>query len=118
LQDWWGSQLPTSLYQKQNDRATKVSTALGGIYRATYRKFYIDELYLFITKKIVFNLVGRPAAWIDRNIVDGAMNGIAWTTGRISLAVKGIQSGSVQGYALYFLGGIVAMVLIFVWWWK
>jgi NADH-quinone oxidoreductase subunit L len=43
----------------------------GWSYKTAYRKFYIDEIYLFITKKIIFNLVGRPAAWIDRNIVDG-----------------------------------------------
>ena len=49
--------------------------ALGGLYKAAYRKFYIDEIYLFITQKIIFNLIGRPAAWIDRNIVDGMMNG-------------------------------------------
>jgi NADH-quinone oxidoreductase subunit L len=46
--------------------------------------FYIDELYLFITKKIVFNLIGRPAAWIDRNIVDGFMNLLASITQEIS----------------------------------
>jgi NADH-quinone oxidoreductase subunit L len=39
-----------------------------------YHKFYIDEVYSFVTKKIIFNLIGRPAAWIDRNIVDGLMN--------------------------------------------
>jgi NADH-quinone oxidoreductase subunit L len=102
------------LYQKQNDRAEKISTAMGGFYQAAYHKFYIDELYLFITKKIVFNLVGKPAAWIDRNIVDGTMNGIAWSTAKISSTIKGLQSGKVQSYAIYFFGGILLMVVIFV----
>lgn len=102
------------LYQKQNDRAQKIAAALGGLYRAAYHKFYIDEIYLFITKKIVFNLVGRPAAWFDRNVVDGTMNGIAWTTGKISVAIKGIQSGRVQSYAIYFFGGVVLLTIIFV----
>jgi NADH-quinone oxidoreductase subunit L len=106
------------LYQQESDRPQKLAAALGAIYRGAYHKFYIDEIYLFVTRKIVFNLVGRPAAWIDRHIVDGTMNGIAWTTGQISLAIKGIQSGRVQSYAIYFFGGIVMLVLIFVWWWK
>ena len=107
-----------SLYFKQSDRPQKLATALGGLYKTAYRKFYFDEIYLFITKKIIFNLVGRPAAWIDRNIVDGTMNGIAWTTGRISVLIKGIQSGRIQSYALYFFGGIVLLAIIFLYLWK
>ena len=106
------------LYFRQSDRPQKLAVALGGLYKTAYRKFYIDEIYLFITKKIIFNFVGKPAAWIDRNVVDGTMNGIAWTTGRISVLIKGIQSGRVQSYALYFFGGIVIMVIVFLYLWK
>ncbi|HZJ59530.1 MAG TPA: NADH-quinone oxidoreductase subunit L [Chitinophagaceae bacterium] len=102
-----------SLYFKQSDRPQKLAASLGGLYETAHRKFYIDEIYLFVTKKIIFNIVGRPAAWIDKNIVDGTMNGIAWTTGRISVLVKGVQSGKVQSYALYFFGGIVVLVILF-----
>ena len=107
-----------SLYFKQSDRAQKVSVALGALYRSAYHKFYIDEIYLFVTKKVIFNLVGKPAAWIDRNIVDGTMNGIAWTTGKISVMIKGVQSGRVQSYAIYFFGGIVVLVIVFLYLWK
>jgi len=107
-----------NLYFRQSDRPQRLAVALGGLYKTAYRKFYIDEIYLFITKKIVFNLVGRPAAWIDKNVVDGAMNGIAWTTGKVSVLIKGMQSGRVQGYALYFFGGIVIMVIVFLYLWK
>jgi NADH-quinone oxidoreductase subunit L len=113
-----GILIASALYYKQNERAQKLATTWGGLYRSAYRKFYIDEVYLFVTKKIIFNLVGRPAAWIDRNIVDGTMNGIAWTTGKISVMIKGVQSGKVQNYALYFFGGIVALVIIFLYLWK
>ena len=113
-----GILLAWNLYSKQNDRPQKLSVALGGLYKTVYKKFYIDEVYLFITKKIIFNLVARPAAWIDRNIVDGAINGIAWTTGKISGLIKAVQSGKVQSYALYFFGGIIFMVIIFLYLWK
>jgi NADH-quinone oxidoreductase subunit L len=106
------------LYFKQSDRPQKLATALGGLYKTAYRKFYIDEIYLFITKKIIFNLVGRPAAWIDRNIVDGTMNGIAWTTGKISVLIKGIQAGRVQVYSMYFFGGIILLAILFLYLWK
>ena len=113
-----GILLAWSLYKKQNDKAEKLTGSLGAFYRSAYKKFYIDEFYLFITKKIIFNLIGKPSAWIDRNIVDGLMNGIAGTTTRISGWIKGIQSGKVQSYAIYFFGGIVALAIVFLYIWK
>ena len=68
------------LYKKQNNRADSIAASLNGFYKAAYHKFYIDELYLFITKKILFNLIGRPAAWFDKNVVDGLMNATGNTT--------------------------------------
>ena len=106
------------MYKKENSRPQQVSNSLGGLYKAAHSKFYIDEIYLFITQKIIFNLVGRPAAWIDRNIVDGLMNGIADATATISGWIKGIQSGKVQSYAIYFFGGIVALAIVFLYLWK
>ena len=106
------------MYKNESSKADKLSRSLGGLYKAAYKKFYIDEIYLFITKKIIFNLIGRPAAWIDRNIVDGLMNGIANTTATISGLIKGIQSGKVQSYAIYFFGGIVALAIVFLYLWK
>jgi NADH-quinone oxidoreductase subunit L len=106
------------MYKKENNKPQQVATALGGLYKAAYKKFYIDELYLFITKKIVFNFIGRPAAWIDRNIVDGLMNGIASGTGKISSLIKNLQSGKIQNYTLYFFGGLAAFLIIFIYFWK
>ncbi|MEO5648162.1 MAG: NADH-quinone oxidoreductase subunit L [Chitinophagaceae bacterium] len=106
------------LYRKQNDLPDRISSSLGSLYRSAYRKFYIDEVYLFITKKIIFNLIGRPAAWIDKNIVDGLMNLIASATGKISALIKGMQSGKVQNYALYFFGGIAGLAVLFIYLWE
>jgi NADH-quinone oxidoreductase subunit L len=106
------------MYKKESIKAEKISQSLGGLYKAAYKKFYIDEIYLFITQKIIFNLIGRPAAWIDKNIVDGLMNGVANTTASVSGFIKGIQSGKVQSYAIYFFGGIVALTIVFLYLWK
>jgi len=109
-----GILLARNLYMKESNKAQKISESLSGLYRAAYSKFYIDELYLFFTKKVVFNLVGRPAAWVDRNVVDGAMNGIASVTSGISGMIKKVQSGNVQSYAVYFFAGAIGFALIFI----
>lgn len=106
------------LYKKQNDKPDKIAASLSGLYKAAYHKFYIDELYLFITKKVIFNLIGRPAAWFDKNVVDGLVNLTGNTTLKISAGIKGIQSGKVQQYAIYFLVGVIGLALIFIYVWK
>ena len=110
--------IATWMYRKPTDRPASIANSFGGLYKMAYRKFYIDEIYLFITKKIIFNLIGRPAAWIDKNVVDGLMNGVANTTATISGWIKGIQSGKVQSYAIYFFGGIIALAVVFLYLWK
>ena len=110
--------LAARMYKTENDRAVRTADASGSFYTWAYHKFYIDEIYLFITKKIIFNLIGKPAAWIDKHIVDGLMNGLASIIAAISEWIKGLQSGKVQNYAIYFFGGIVALTVVFVWLWK
>jgi NADH-quinone oxidoreductase subunit L len=109
-----GIGLATYLYKTENRRPEIITSAFGSFYRAAYRKFYIDELYLLITRTIIFNGIGRPAAWFDKNIVDGFMNGLATTTAKISGSIKGFQSGKVQNYTLYFLGGIIGLAVLFI----
>ena len=104
-------------YMKESPVPQRLVNGLGGIYKSAYHKFYIDELYLFITKKVIFNLIGRPAAWIDRNIVDGFMNLLATITGEISFLIRKLQSGKLQLYAAYFFIGVIGFVLIFIYWW-
>ena len=102
------------LYRKQNPKPARIASTFGGLYTATYRKFYIDEIYLFITRKIIFNLIGRPAAWIDKHIVDGFMNMLAAATGKFANLIRGFQSGKIQNYTLYFFAGVAALAVIFV----
>jgi len=106
--------IAAALYYKASDRPQKWATAFRGLYTAAYHKFYIDELYLFVTKKIIFNFIGRPAAWIDRNIVDGLMNGLAASTARVSATIKGVQSGKVQDYAWFFFVGIAGLAILLI----
>ena len=106
------------LYKKQNNKADAIATYLSGLYNAAYHKFYIDELYLFITQKIIFNLIGKPAAWFDKNIVNGLVNLTGNATLVISEKIKGFQSGKVQQYAIYFLAGVIGLAVLFIYIWK
>ena len=104
----------TLMYRKPSATPDKLEKTFKGLHTAASRRFYIDEVYLFITRKIVFNSISRPIAWFDRHIIDGTMNGIAGMTVYAAYAVKGLQSGKLQQYAFVFVGGTVILVLIFV----
>ncbi len=102
------------LYKKETSIPATISTAFGFLYRWTYNKFYFDELYLFITRKIIFKRIAQPFAWFDRNVVDGTMNLIGNSTVAISIKIKGMQSGKVQDYAFTFVSGVVITVMVFI----
>lgn len=110
--------LAGSFYKKPSEKPEKLAVAFGRFYQAACKKFYIDEVYLFVTKKIIFPLIGAPIAWIDRHIVDGLMNLLATTTAKIAETIKTIQSGKVQSYALYFFGGVAALAVLLIYLWK
>jgi len=106
------------LYKKENNKPDRIAATINSLYKAARNKFYFDEMYLFITKKIIFNLIAKPAAWFDKNVVDGLLNVTGNTTMFISKKVKRMQSGKVQQYAAYFLVAAIAMAVLFIYWWK
>src|SRR5262249_36647621 len=71
-------------FKNKSGKPANVAAQLGGLYKAAKNKFYIDELYLFITKKILFNIIGKAAAWFDKKIVDGTVDATGDTTTAIS----------------------------------
>jgi NADH-quinone oxidoreductase subunit L len=106
------------MYRNESSLPAKVAASFGAFYKAAFHKFYFDELYLFITKKIIFNLIGKPAAWVDKNIVNGLVNATGNTSETISRKIKGFQSGKVQQYGMYFLFAAILIAVLFIYWWK
>jgi len=99
------------LYCKQNPKPENLASRLKGIYQLTFQKFFIDEIYLFITQNIIFQFVSRPLAWFDRHVVDGSMNLVGNTTVVFSGAIKRIQSGHVQLYIWLFASGALLLTI-------
>ncbi len=110
--------IATVMYRKENPLPAKMKNLFPRLWTWCFHRFYWDELYQFITHKIIFGLVSKPIAWFDRHIIDGSMDGMAWVTNRVSYAIRGLQSGSIQFYVWIYLvgalllGGITAICLI------
>lgn len=102
------------LYAGESSRVEAVTQRLGVLYRVVKQKFYIDEVYLFVTHRIIFRYISRPIAWFDRHIVDGMVNLAGWVTHTSGALLRYLQTGQIQTYALWFVAGGV-FVLLFLW---
>lgn len=104
----------TLFYRVPSAVPAQLAMRFGVFYRAAVHRFYLDEVYLFVTKRVIFACVSQPIAWFDRHVVDGAMNGMATVAQRMSVAIRGLQSGQIQQYAFVFLVGTLTLVALLV----
>jgi NADH-quinone oxidoreductase subunit L len=111
----------------------------GALYRASYNKYRVDELYglLFtrrtmdaargiyaVDSKVIDGAVNGVASLtqrisrytgnFDRTVVDGAVNGVAVVIGRLmSPLLRAAQTGLTANYALVMVLGLVVAVIFF-----
>lgn len=104
--------IATVMYKNENAVPDKIADKVKCLWTAAYNRFYFDELYMFITHKIIFNLISRPIAWFDRHIIDGTMDMFATVTNKTSEAIKGFQSGNVQSYVWIYLIGVLLLGVV------
>ena len=89
--------------------ADMLQKKFSGLHHAAYRRFYMDEVWMFVTKKIIFRCISTPLAWFDRHVIDQFMNFMAWGTNAAGETTQPIQSGKIQTYTMWFLGGIIVL---------
>jgi NADH-quinone oxidoreductase subunit L len=117
----------------------RLATRFALAYRMVANKYYVDEIYgaTVVRGTIVFSLAmswfdkyivdglvnsirnvtvfffGHGSSKFDQYIVDGAVNGIGYTAQGGSTLLRRMQSGFVQNYALIMGGGIVLLVVVY-----
>lgn len=107
--------LATYIYKGSSQPvAERMKAAMPALHRWAYHRFYIDEVYQFVTHRIIFACVSRPLAWFDRHVVDGFFNFLAWGTNQTSYAIRALQSGRIQQYAFVFLLGVIILTLMLI----
>ena len=82
------------------------------LHRAAYKRFYMDEIWMFVTKKIIFRCISAPVAWFDRHVVDQFLNFMAWSTNAAGEELQPIQSGKIQSYVVWFFGGAIVLTIL------
>lgn len=107
--------LATYIYMGERQPvAEAVAEKLQKLHRWAYKRFYMDEVYQYITHRIIFAHISKPIAWFDRHVVDGFFNFLASGSHALSFRIRGLQSGAVQKYAYVFFVGILILLAIMV----
>ena len=105
--------LATYMYKSGKQQvANALARRFNGLWTAAYHRFYLDEVYQFITHRIIFGCISRPIAWWDRHVVDGFFDFLAWGANATSDEIRGLQSGRIQQYTFVFLLGTLALILL------
>ncbi len=108
-----GIALAWKWYAKENGRVPdRIAAASPALYALVADKFRVDELY--------DALIVRPFAWtaricwkvIDVLVIDGVLNAGAFLVELAGDLLRFLQTGNVRNYALTFLLGVVALMLI------
>ena len=97
---------------ERQPKADALAEKFGRLHRWAYKRFYLDEVYQYVTHRIIFAHISKPIAWFDRHIVDGFFDFLAWGTNALSFRIRGLQSGSVQQYAFVFLLGTLILLAV------
>ena len=105
--------LATYIYKGEKQPiADKMYATFPRLHRWAYKRFYMDEVYQFVTHKILFRYVSRPIQWIDEKIINGLIDFSAWGANEAGETIRPWQSGDVRQYAVWFLTGTVALTLL------
>ena len=100
--DPWGLGCPERLA----DRFAFLQPALA-------RNWYLDDFYYSYIVVPLKRFSGRLATFVDQQIIDGAVNGIADVTGRLGGALRKAENGNIPTYALSILIGAVLLIAYF-----
>jgi NADH-quinone oxidoreductase subunit L len=86
---------------------------LGAVYRVLNRRYYIDELYMWLIDKLAIGVAFALSAF-DRGGLDQVGNGLALGIAGAGSVLRKIQTGRVQNYGLVLFGGMAVIALLFI----
>ena len=99
--------LAISMYKKKTDE--EPSTALGKFF---YHKWHIDELYNEVIVQPLNRFAGFLKNIIEKQVIDGAVNGTGKLVQYSARKVRLIQNGQVGYYILFMVAGIILLFMI------
>ena len=100
-----------SKYVKREEIPQEDGQQQNTLYNLSYRKFYIDEIYDAIIVRPLDALSKFFYKIVDREAIDGLVNGIANFVIVSGRGIRQLQSGHVGFYIFMMVAGVIAIML-------
>ena len=106
-----GITLATLMYRTQKIDPGAIADKIQPLYQLSLNKWYIDDIYnaVFVQGS---RRLARQVLEVDVRIVDGLVNLTGFATLVTGEALKYLESGKVQFYALIVFGAVLGLVLV------
>jgi NAD(P)H-quinone oxidoreductase subunit 5 len=106
-----GITLATLMYRTQKIDPGAIAAKIQPLYQLSLNKWYIDDIYnaVFVQGS---RRLARQVLEVDVRIVDGLVNLTGFVTLVTGEALKYLESGKVQFYALIVFGAVLGLVLV------
>lgn len=101
--------LAWKIYVAKSWDADELAARCGILYRLSFHKFYIDEIYAALIKVLVDG-IARVLYWLDVYIVDGIVNGLGGVVRLASGWLSPAENGQAQSYAGVYLCGVIILL--------
>ena len=101
--------LAWKIYVAKSWDADELAARCGILYRLSFHKFYIDEIYAALIKVLVDG-IARVLYWLDVYIVDGIVNGLGGAVRLASGWLSPAENGQAQSYAGVYLCGVIILL--------
>lgn len=101
--------LAWKIYVAKSWDADELAARCGILYRLSFHKFYIDEIYAALIKVLVDG-IARGLYWLDVYIVDGIVNGLGGVVRLASGWLSPAENGQAQSYAGVYLCGVIILL--------
>ncbi len=96
------------LYRSATDEPLK-NRLPAPVFALLERKWFVDDFFTYVVARLVLLLAG-VIAWVDRHVVDGIVNAVAWFTGATGARLRWLTNGQAQFYVLVLVLSILATV--------
>ncbi len=105
-----GIALGTFIYGKSKVKEDPVKKALGGVYEILIKKYYLDEFFIALANVFQKSLAGL-LFWFDGKVImEKGVGGAAFLTAKFSSALRRLQTGNLQNYALMSGIGLIGFI--------
>ena len=108
-----GAGLAYAIYVRRAADPEALAARFAPLYRLSYNKFYVDELYGALFVRPFFALASFLAFVVDKLVIDGAVNGVATVLRLASEILRRLQMGYARAYALTMALGVLILVAYF-----